>query len=237
MASTASRASPRRFETAAPGRPRRRSAAHAVALEHAVRPRLVDVVGHGQRLVDGRRPRRHDQHVLDGHLLAGVLAAAEQVDGQPRQRGAGPRRSCRRNGCRAARHVRRRTARAKASDTARMALAPSRDLLGVPSSSIRARSSSSWVSKSRPARARVDLAVDVGDGLAAAQPAVAMRVAVAQLVRFGARRWRPRTAPTPTPAAPPASSQARPNGGAAAAVENLRAAQAFDSRHGLQALA
>ncbi len=42
---------------------------------------------------------------------------------------------------------------AAASETPRMALAPSRDLLGVPSSSMRARSSPSWSVASRPATA------------------------------------------------------------------------------------
>ncbi len=55
--------------------------AHAVAAFGKVGCRAVDGVGHLEYLTDGPGRGRHDQHVLDGNLPTGVLAAAEEVDG------------------------------------------------------------------------------------------------------------------------------------------------------------
>ena len=99
--------------------------------------RLIDGTGHHQAVGDAGRRGGHDQHVLDGNLLARVFAAAEEIDRHPRQAdglaqhvGEMPVEGTPSIAC----------ARAKASETARIALAPRRALLGVPSRSISARS-------------------------------------------------------------------------------------------------
>ena len=62
-----------------------------------------------------------------------------------------------------------------------MALAPSRALLGVPSSSIMASSMATWSLGVHAVERLADLAVDVLDGLVHALAEVALLVAVAQL--------------------------------------------------------
>ena len=86
---------------------------------------------------------------------------------------------------------------AAASETPRIALAPSRALFGVPSSSIIVRSSAAWSAASSPCTASVDLAV--GRSATALRHALAAErlAAVAQLDRLelaggGARRAPPR---------------------------------------------
>ena len=73
---------------------------------------------------------------------------------------------------------------ALASETARMALAPSLDLVSVPSSLSMVRSTVSWSSASRPRSAGQDLLRDVLDGLGDAFAEVALLVAVAQFEGF-----------------------------------------------------
>ena len=86
----------------------------------------------------------------------------------------------------------RRRAFAAASETPRIAFAPSRPLFGVPSSSTSSRSSPAWSAASRPRDRRGDLALDVRDRRRHALAAVRL-AAVAELDRLvdagrGARR-------------------------------------------------
>ena len=122
------------------------------------------------------RGKRRDQDILNRNLAAGVLAAAEQVDGRAGQTGiavlpaddAGEMLVERNT----APHGRR--ARATASETERIAFAPSRDLFAVPSSSIRRLVQLGLICADTRLHERlVDLAVDIGDRVAHAESAVA----------------------------------------------------------------
>jgi hypothetical protein len=89
---------------------------------------------------------------LEGNLAAGVAAAAEEVDLGARQRERGLVDELGKI------RVKGETAllaaaRAKASETARIAFAPYRDLSGVPSSSTSASSMYCCLAKERPASA------------------------------------------------------------------------------------
>ena len=131
-------------------------------------------------------PRRHDQYILDGHLSAGMHSAAEQVNGEARQRVRRRARSAPRNAGTAARRALAALARAKATETARIAFAPRRDLLGVPSSSIkRAIQFGLMRRSSRPARLRCISPSTLRDGLSATQAGVAPPVAIAKFQRLG----------------------------------------------------
>ena len=73
---------------------------------------------------------------------------------------------------------------AAASETPSRALAPSRDLFGVPSRATSSAVEPLLVGGELPMTASAISVVDVGDGLEDALAAVALGVAVAQLVRF-----------------------------------------------------
>ena len=73
---------------------------------------------------------------------------------------------------------------ALASETARMALAPSLDLVSVPSSLSIVASTVSWSSASTPTERGGDLGVHVRDGLADALAEIALLVAVAEFDGF-----------------------------------------------------
>ena len=83
------------------------------------------------------RPTRHDHEFLEIDVVVGVLAAVEDVHHRHRQ---DTWRWCRRGSDRAAGRPTCAAAWATASDTPRMALAPSLALFGVPSSSSKVRS-------------------------------------------------------------------------------------------------
>ncbi len=111
-----------------------------------------------------------------------------------------------------------------------MALAPSRDLFGVPSSAIIALIEAALIGRVHAADRVEDLAVHGGDGVQHALAAIALLVAVAQLDRFmragrGAGRHRG--------AADDAAFQRDVDfdGGIAAAVENLAADDVRDCAH------
>ena len=98
--------------------------------------------------VPTRRPREaaapgYDHELLEVDRVVGVGAAVQHVHHRHRQQGASAVPRARRRSGRAARR-RRPPTLAAASETPRIALAPRRDLFGVPSSSIIARSSAAW---------------------------------------------------------------------------------------------
>ncbi len=136
------------------------------------------------------RADRHDHEFLEVDRVVGVLAAVDDVHHRHRQ---DARPGCRRHSGRAAGRCASRPPWRPPAMTPRMALAPSLPLLGVPSSSIRARSMLDLLQRIEARQAIHDLAVDVGDGLRHALAAIALLVAVAQLdrlvdARAGARR-------------------------------------------------
>ena len=140
-----------------------------------------------------RRADRHDHELLHVEAVVGVRAAVDDVHHRHRHRHRRPRR--RGSGTAAARDS-SAAALATASDTASIALAPRRDLLSVPSSSISVLSMNACSVASRPTMRLADLGVDVLDRLQHALAEVALLVAVAQLDRLARCRWRrPRARP------------------------------------------
>ena len=98
---------------------------------------------------EGRDADRHDHELLEVGRVLGVLAAVEDVEHRDRQ---GPRADA------AEVAVERQVVRGRggvrvASDTPRIAFAPSSPLFGVPSSSISRRSMPAWSAASEPASA------------------------------------------------------------------------------------
>jgi hypothetical protein len=51
-----------------------------------MRCRSVNVMGHRERLVNGSGGCWHNQHILYRNLPASVFSAAEEIDGEARQR-------------------------------------------------------------------------------------------------------------------------------------------------------
>ncbi len=149
--------------------------------------RVEDLGAGAQRLGEGRQADRHHHELLQVDAAVGVRAAVEDVHHRHRQhvRAVGGCASAEvaRGARRAARLAAAAAARAAAIDTPSSALAPSRLLVGVPSSAISCSSSARW-SSARAGQRRGDLAVDVRDGRAHALAEVAPLVAVAQFERF-----------------------------------------------------
>ena len=56
---------------------------------------LIDVEAGAQRLVDCPRSQRDQQHILDRHLAARVLASTKEIDRRARQRSQGPAKDIR----------------------------------------------------------------------------------------------------------------------------------------------
>ena len=120
------------------------------------------------------------------------------------------------------------SARSAAIETPSSALAPSRLLVGVPSSAIIAASSAALIELAAAER-RGDLAVDVGDRLAHALAAVARLVAVAQFERLAlagrrARRHRraaERAARRASRPLPPSDCRASPESRARCTLRDL----------------
>ena len=142
--------------------------------------RVVDLGAHAQRLGERRRAARDDHELLEVDVVVGVHAAVEHVHHRHRQH---VRRRAAEVAVQRQPLARRPAAWAAASETPRIALAPSRDLLGVPSSAISASSSAALVGRVEAAQRLGDLAVHVRDGLRDALAAVAL-AAVAQLDRL-----------------------------------------------------
>ena len=90
---------------------------------------------------------RHDHELLEVGGVHGVLAAVEDVEQRDRQ---DPRARRRRGSGRAAGRRLAATAWAQASETPRIALAPSLPLFGVPSRAISAASMPAWSAASVP---------------------------------------------------------------------------------------
>ena len=100
--------------------------------------RVVDLGAHAQTLGERGRAYRHDHELLQVDVVVRVHAAVEDVHHRHRQRCA---RSLRRCSEYSVSSVDSAAALAAASDTPRIAFAPSLDLFGVPSSAISAESS------------------------------------------------------------------------------------------------
>ena len=112
--------------------------------------RVEDLGAHAQGFGEVRRADRRDHELLDVDRIVGMRAAIEDVHHRHRQQ---RRFACRRDSDRAARSASRAAALAVASDTPRMALAPSRFLFSVPSRSRRRWSIARWSpASSRSAR-------------------------------------------------------------------------------------
>ena len=142
--------------------------------------RMEDFGAHAHGFGDARGADRHDHEFLEVDRIVGMHAAIDDVHhrhGQQRRARAADitieRRSPRASA----------SALAAASDTPRMALAPSRFLFSVPSRSRRRWSSPRWSAASKPVSAFADLAVDRLDRLPHALAAVAL-AAVAELMRL-----------------------------------------------------
>ena len=141
-------------------------------------------MGDGESLIDRLRGRGHDEHVLDRHLPAPVLAAAEQVDRHPRQRN-----------CLAAcdggevlvqwdRPLDRvRACEGEGDGEDRVGTEP-RFVCSVVEA-VERRVDAGLRIKAVPDQRLCDLAVDRRHRPPAPLPAVAIRVAVAKLVRLG----------------------------------------------------
>ena len=126
--------------------------------------RVEDLRAVAQRLRRSRRADRQDHEFLDVDAVVRVRAAVDDVHHRHRHDLAA--RAAERGGtgsCRCARAA----AWAAASDTASSALAPSRALVSVPSSSIIVASRPAWSIDVVAEQRVAELAVDVGDGLAA----------------------------------------------------------------------
>ena len=130
------------------------------------------------------RADRHDHELLEVDVRVGVRAAVEDVHHRHRQQVAA---WCCRRACRCARRAglptRAASALSAAIETPSSALAPSRLLVGVPSSANH-RLVELALRELASAQRRGDLAVDMGDRLRDALAEVARLVAVAQLQRF-----------------------------------------------------
>ena len=158
-------------------------------VQHALQ-RVVGLGAPAERLGERGRADGDDHELLEVDVVVGVHAAVEDVhhrDGED----VGVRR--RRRSGRAASSSSSAAALATASETPRIALAPRRDLFGVPSRSMSARSTPAGRAPRRPTSGVGDLAGHVRDG-AAARPC---RRSVRR--RRGARR--PRTARSRRPTA------------------------------------
>ncbi len=159
---------------------------------------MEDLRPGANRVGERRRADRHDHELLEVDAAVGMRAAVEDVHHRDRERRL-------RLGwiepaeVRVERHAVRPCAAARASaiETPRIALAPSRPLFGVPSSSIRNAIDGALIGLASRQR-RGDLAVDVADRLRHALAEIAALVAVAQLERLalaGRRAGRHRRAP------------------------------------------
>ena len=158
---------------------------------------MKDLGADAQRLGERRGADRHHHELLEVDARIGVRAAVQDVHHRHGQREPVVLVERRRCAGRAAMLPAAASARSAAIETPSSALAPSRLLVGVPSSAIIASSSAALIEVAAVER-RGDLAVDVGDGLAHAFAAVARLVAVAQFERFalaGRRARRHRRAP------------------------------------------
>ena len=131
-----------------------------------------------QRLGKVWRADRHDHEFLEIDRIVGMHAAVDDVHHRHRQQRA-PR--CRRHSGRAAALLAAAAALATASETPRMALAPSRALLGVPSSAIIVSSILTCASASMPPIASKISPLTASTALAHALAEIALLVAVAQL--------------------------------------------------------
>ena len=163
-----------------------------------------------QRVGEGLDADRHDHELLEVGRVLGVLAAVEDVEHRDRQR---RRARPRRGSGRAAGRTTAAAACAQASETPRIAFAPSAPLFGVPSSSHRSASMPAWSAASRPYRAGADRVGHVGDRAEhalAAEPRPCRRRA-ARPPR--GRRSRRRTAPPRgRPSRRPGRRRPRPSG-------------------------
>ena len=103
----------------------------ALVVQHLLEA-VEDLRPHPQPFAEGRRPDGHDHELLEVDGVVRVLAAVEDVH---QRHGQHAWRSCRRGSGRAAGPAAFAAAWATASDTPRIAFAPSLPLFGVPSSS------------------------------------------------------------------------------------------------------
>ena len=125
-------------------------------LEHVVR-----LGAPAQRLGEAGGADRHDHELLEVDVVVGVRAAVEHVHHRHRQHvGVGAADVA----VQRQRRARRPPPWPRPATTPRMALAPSRALLSVPSRSISAWSSTRWSSASKPVSASRISPFDVGDG-------------------------------------------------------------------------
>jgi hypothetical protein len=160
----------------------------AALLQHALQ-RVENFHAPAQRLGKRRRSHRHHHEFLEVDVVIGVRAAVEDVHHRHRQ-------GVRRGPAQVAierQFARVAEARAAAIETARIAFAPRRPLLGVPSRSISRASSIALVGGVGPAEGFRNLAIDVRNRLQNALAEVVGLVAVTQfdgLVLAGGRATR-----------------------------------------------
>ena len=144
--------------------------------------RREDLGAGAQRLGVRVGADRHDHELLEVGRVLGVLAAVEDVEHRDRQ---GRARRRRRGSGRAAGRTTAAAAWAQASETPRIAFAPSAPLFGVPSSSMQQRRRCpAWSAASSPYSAGAIVSVTLATALEHALAAVARLVAVAQLDRL-----------------------------------------------------
>ena len=188
--------------------------------------RVVGLGAPAQRLGEAGRADRHDHELLEVDVVVGVRAAVEHV--HHRHRAARGRWRRRRSGT-AAGSSSSAAALATASDTPRMALAPRRPLLSVPSRSMQQPVDVALVERVEADQGVGDLAVDVADGVEHALAAVAV-AAVAELDRLELRRWTRPTARRPGPRRR-SRGRPRPRRWGCRGVEDLPADDVLDGAH------
>ena len=119
---------------------------------------MVDFGAHAEGLGEGVGTEGHDHELLEVGGVGGVLAAVEDVEHGHREEGVGARVQ---GTCIGEGPGGRPTAWAAARETPKMALAPSRDLSGVPSKSMRAASRADWSRMDIPLKSLGNLTLDV----------------------------------------------------------------------------
>ena len=173
-------------------RPRRRRAVADAPLQEQRLERVEHSVPQRSASENDAAPTGVSMNSWSSSSLSRVRAAVDHVHHRHRQH-VGVRAAER--SATAAGPARSAAAWATASETPRIAFAPSEDLSGVPSRSSSSRSTPRWSSASSPTQRRGDHALDVGDRRSARPCRRTARGRRRAARGPRARRWRRRRAP------------------------------------------